>query len=207
MECGTHTGGLRPRLMSDAPLGLGVAIHLDRASPMIRRCFAYGTGGGAGLHSFRYQHLSSYEFDDAVDADGPFRHFVDEHIGGMHIFQSQSLWLEEDKACSLAACSIATCCKASCSVACDDGRPNERRTCLAESRMLLLIKSRKVCGSIFNVVNVFIYGLQRRRLKAIDCYRVIYELNTFHNSMITSCLLYYCIVFTILLHADASPMV
>ena len=45
----------------------------------------------------------------------------------------------------LAASSMATCCKASCSVARDDGRPNKSRACLAESRMLLLIKSRKVC--------------------------------------------------------------
>ena len=38
---------------------------------------------------------------------------------------------------SFAAFSMATCCKACCRVACDDGRPNERRTSLAESCMLL----------------------------------------------------------------------
>ena len=48
-------------------------------------------------------------------------YFVDEHIG----------W-----AASFAAFSIVTCCKASSSVACDDGRPNERRISLAESCML-----------------------------------------------------------------------
>jgi len=35
-----------------------------------------------------------------------------------------------------AAFSIATCSKACCRVACDDGRPNERRASLAESCML-----------------------------------------------------------------------
>ena len=34
---------------------------------------------------------------------------------------------------SLAAFSMATCCKASFSVACDDGRPDESRACLADS--------------------------------------------------------------------------
>jgi len=39
-------------------------------------------------------------------------------------------------AASLAACSICTCLKACSRVACDDGRPNEDRTCRADSCML-----------------------------------------------------------------------
>ena len=60
---------------------------------------------------------------------------------------------------SLAAFSMATCCKASCRVACDDGRPNEDRTCLAESCMLWKIVARKISGSILYFVYEFIYKL------------------------------------------------
>ena len=62
---------------------------------------------------------------------------------------------------SLACCSIATCCKALCSVACDDARPDESLTSLAESCMLLLIKSFNVCLSIFYVIYKVTYHTSR----------------------------------------------
>lgn len=52
---------------------------------------------------------------------------------------------------------MATCCNASARVACDDGRPNDNRTCLTEACMLLFIKSRKICSSIFYIVYIFVY--------------------------------------------------
>lgn len=68
------------------------------------------------------------------------------------VIDNHALPLPVGWAASLAAFSMATCLKASSRVACDDGRPNERRASLAESCMLWESKSIKIFSSILYVV-------------------------------------------------------
>ena len=46
--------------------------------------------------------------------------------------------------------------------------------------MLLFIKSRKICSSIFYIVSIFINEIQSRLVKAVSINCVVYIVDTYH---------------------------
>ena len=51
-------------------MGLGVAVLLDRASPMVRRCYAYGTGGDVGAFALQHNHSGNQGGGEAKEHAG-----------------------------------------------------------------------------------------------------------------------------------------